>query len=631
MIKNEMLKEILFPHDEVREIQNDMINDVYDALKNKKSMILHAPTGIGKTASVLSPALSLAIKNDLTVFFLTSRHTQHKIAIDTLKEIKKKHGIDILVADIIGKKWMCLQAGAEIMYSNDFTDYCRRLRDENKCEFYSNTLKKSRSTTVKAEKVLSELKILGPMHVEELIADCDKEKLCPYEMAALIGKGAKVIIADYYYIFSPSIRDSLFSRINKELEKCIIIIDEGHNLPARIRDLMTIKLTNFIVERAMKEAKKFGFPEAFENLRILNQILFDLSDDLDFNREEKPLRRESFVDLVNKNSSYEELISELAFIEDEVREKQKQSYIGSIVKFLGAWLGSDIGFARILSKKEVMKKDLITLSYRCLDPSLITKEVIERSYATIIMSGTLNPTFMYKDILGFSQAIEKEYKSPFPKNNRLNLIIPETTTKFSRRSKEEFEKIADICANLANAVPGNTALFFPSYELRDKIYHFFNGKCKKTIFLEKAESTKAEKEGMLERFKSYKDSGAVLLAAASGSFGEGIDLPGDFLKGVIIVGLPLQKPDLETKELIDYYEEKFGQGVNYGYIFPAITKCLQNAGRCIRSENDKGVIIFLDERFAWQNYYKCFPSDMDFKISKIYIKRVEEFFRQMVF
>ena len=631
MIKNEMLKEILFPHDEVREIQNDMINDVYDALKNKKSMILHAPTGIGKTASVLSPALSLAIKNDLTVFFLTSRNTQHKIAINTLKEIKKKHGIDILVADIIGKKWMCLQAGAEIMYSNDFTDYCRRLRDENKCEFYSNTLKKSHSATVKAEKVLSELKILGPMHVEELIADCDKEKLCPYEMAALIGKGAKVIIADYYYIFSPSIRDSLFSRINKELEKCIIIIDEGHNLPARIRDLMTIKLTNFIVERAMKEAKKFGFPEAFENLRILNQILFDLSDDLDFNREEKPLRRESFVDLVNKNSSYEELISELAFIEDEVREKQKQSYIGSIVKFLGAWLGSDIGFARILSKKEVMKKDLITLSYRCLDPSLITKEVIERSYATIIMSGTLNPTFMYKDILGFSQAIEKEYKSPFPKNNRLNLIIPETTTKFSRRSKEEFEKIADICANLANAVPGNTALFFPSYELRDKIYHFFNGKCKKTIFLEKAESTKAEKEGMLERFKSYKDSGAVLLAAASGSFGEGIDLPGDFLKGVIIVGLPLQKPDLETKELIDYYEEKFGQGVNYGYIFPAITKCLQNAGRCIRSENDKGVIIFLDERFAWQNYYKCFPSDMDFKISKIYIKRVEEFFRQMVF
>jgi len=116
-----------------------------------------------------------------------------------------------------------------------------------------------------------------------------------------------------------------------------------------------------------------------------------------------------------------------------------------------------------------------------------------------------------------------------------------------------------------------------------------------------------------------------LLAVSSGSFGEGIDMPG-ILKAVIIVGLPLQKPDLETKELIDYYEEKFGKGIDYGYIFPAITKCLQNAGRCIRSETDKGVIIFLDERFAWENYNRCLPKDMNFKISLMYEDRIREFF-----
>lgn len=624
----EMLKELLFPHDKIREVQDIMLNEVYATLKDKKNMILHAPTGIGKTASVLGPALSVAMKNNLTIFFLTSRHTQHKIVIDTLKEIRKKHGIDFSVADIIGKKWMCLQPGVETMYSDDFTEYCKKLRDENQCEFFSNTVKKSRRTTVKAEKILSELKILGPMHVEELISDCDKEKLCPYEMAALIGKEAKVIIGDYYYIFNPNVRESLFNRINKELEKCIIIVDEGHNLPGRIRDLMTIKITNFTVERAMKEAKKFDFPETFENLRILNEILFQISDDLDFNREEKLVRRESFVDLVDKNFNYDELISEFTFVGDEVREKQKQSYVGIIAKFLEAWVGSDIGFARILSKKEFIGKKLVSLSYRCLDPSLITRDVIERCHATIIMSGTLSPTSMYKDILGFSRVIEKEYKSPFPKNNRLNLIIPETTTKYSRRNEQEFEKIANICASLVNIIPGNTALFFPSYDLRDKVYYFFNDKCKKIIFLEKTKMIKSEKEDMLERFKEYKDEGAVLLGVASGSFGEGIDLPGDFLKCVIVVGLPFQRPDLETKELIDYYEDKFGQGVNYGYVFPAITKCLQNAGRCIRSEKDKGVVIFLDERFAWENYYKCFPSDMEFKISKLYEKRVEEFFKQ---
>ena len=118
----------------------------------------------------------------------------------------------------------------------------------------------------------------------------------------------------------------------------------------------------------------------------------------------------------------------------------------------------------------------------------------------------------------------------------------------------------------------------------------------------------------------------MLLAVSTGNFGEGIDLPGDFLKGVVIVGLPLEKPDLETKELIEYYEEKYGKGFDYGYIFPAITKCLQNAGRCIRSETDRGVIVFLDERFAWENYLRCLPIDMGFKITKMYEDRIGRFF-----
>jgi len=116
------------------------------------------------------------------------------------------------------------------------------------------------------------------------------------------------------------------------------------------------------------------------------------------------------------------------------------------------------------------------------------------------------------------------------------------------------------------------------------------------------------------------------LGIATGSFGEGIDLMGDFLKAVIVIGLPLEKPNLETRELIDYYDKKFGKGWDYGYILPAITKALQNAGRCIRSETDKGVIIFLDERYAWPNYRRCFPVDMDFRITKQYEALIKEFY-----
>ncbi|MBW2976711.1 ATP-dependent DNA helicase [Candidatus Woesearchaeota archaeon] len=635
------LKEILFPHEKIRKTQDAMISDVHDAIKNKKNIIVHAPTGIGKTVSVLAPALSYAIGKDVSIFFLTSKHTQHKIAIETLKQIKKKYarkptdkldsvsGTNLVgnnefnAADIIGKKWMCLQ-GVEALNSGDFADYCKKLRDENKCEFCLNTIKKSRMPTVLAENSLNELKVSGPMHVEELVEICRKAKLCPYEMASMLAKESKAVIADYNYIFNSDIRDSFFSKANKKLENSIIIIDEGHNLPARARELLTAKLSSFILDMAIKEANKLELFNALVALKKIKEVFDEMGFGLDFNREEKLVRKHEFVDKVNERQSYDNTIAELSFAGDLVREKQKQSYVGSVGKFLEAWLNQDNGFARILTKN--FSNGNLTLSYRCLDPSLITREVITRSYSTIIMSGTLTPTAMYKDILGFEEAVERAYENPFPKGNRLCLIIPETTTKFTRRGNEEYNKIAEVCNKIVNKIPGNAALFFPSYDLRDKVYKNFYGLCKRKMLIEKQNLGKKEKEKILDEFKKHKDKGAVLLGVSTGNFGEGIDLPGDFLKGVIIVGLPLEKPDLETKELIDYYEEKFGKGFDYGYIFPAMTKCLQNAGRCIRSETDKGVIIFLDERFAWNNYLRCIPEDMNFKISKMYEERIERFF-----
>lgn len=618
---------ILFPHDKVRDIQDTVVSDVCNSLKDKKHMVIHAPTGIGKTASVLAPALSFAIDKELTVFFLTSRQTQHYIAVETLKSIRKRHNAEFGVADIIGKKWMCMQE-VDALPFGDFIEYCKKLRDENQCEFYLNTRKASRRPSLEAENNLNELKALGPLHVGEVFGHCRKPKLCPYEMVSMLAKDAKVIIADYNSIFNTAIRDGLFGRADKKLENAIIIVDEGHNLPARARELLTFKISTFILDRAIKEASKF---ELFNVLSILNNLknaLNDLSAGLDFNNEEKLVRKYEFADRVNEKMKYEDAIVQLSFAADLIREKQKQSYISSIAKFMEAWQNPDRGFARILSKD--FKNQNLILNYRCLDPSLVTRDAIGRSYATIIMSGTLTPTNMYRDILGFPEnTLERVYGNPFPKENRLCLIVPETTTKFTRRGNEEYMKIAEACNKIVGKIPGNAALFFPSYELRDKVYKEFYNLCRKKMIIEKQHLSKEEKESMLEEFKAHKDNGAVLLAVSTGNFGEGIDLPGDFLKGVVIVGLPLEKPDLETKELIDYYEEKFGAGVDYGYIFPAITKCLQNAGRCIRTETDRGVIVFLDERFAWDNYFKCLPSNMDFKITKMYEERIGRFFENI--
>ena len=169
------------------------------------------------------------------------------------------------------------------------------------------------------------------------------------------------------------------------------------------------------------------------------------------------------------------------------------------------------------------------------------------------------------------------------------------------------------------------AFFFPSYQIRDTVNNSFASLCNKTLFLEQPNMTKEQKQDFLDRFKNYQHSGAALLGVAAGSFGEGIDLPG-VLKAVVVVGLPLDRPDLETQQLIDYYDKKFGKGWDYGYTMPALTKCMQNAGRCIRSETDRGVIIFLDERYAWPRYFTCFPSDWKLKIVPDPLPHIQSFF-----
>ena len=617
--------EIFFPHASIRKIQSDLVSDVISAVNNKENLIAHAPTGLGKTAATLAPALTYAIANKKTIFFLTSRHTQHLIAVDTLKEIKKRHSLNFVAVDMIGKKHMCSQPAVDLLYPNEFREYCKSLVKDSKCNFYSKTKEKSKPTVL-AKKILDELKITSPMHIEELSEVCAANELCPYEVSCLLSKDASVVIADYSYIFNPDIRRNFFTKANIQIEDCIIIVDEGHNLPRRIRDQLTQKLSTFIMKRAVLEAKKNGLSELIMPLQSINKILVDLGSALDEKRE-KLIERSEFIASIDRIKNYDELIAELSFAADEIREKNKSSFIGSVALFLEQWQGMDEGFVRIMSLVETNKDPILSLSYRCLDPSVISREIIRTAHSVIIMSGTLTPTSMFRDILGFDdKTSEKEYLSPFPQKNRLNMIIPSTTTKYSARSKEQYQEIARICAEIVNDIPGNSILFFPSYHIRNEVNFFFKDICKKTTFTETPKLSKQEKQDLLERFKAYKDSGATMLAVASGSFGEGIDLPGDYLKAVVVVGIPLSHPNLETHELIGYYDDKFNKGWDYGYLLPAITRSLQNAGRCIRSETDRGAIIFLDERYAWPNYKRCFPDDWNVITTKLYKERINNFF-----
>ena len=611
------LKEINFPYDKIRNIQSDMVSDIYNALQNKRNVIMHAPTGIGKTVSALAPALSHAIKNNMTVFFLTSRHTQHRIVIETLKQIKKKHNLDFETVDLIGKKHMCLQQGVELMTSGTFHEFCKDLRDKNQCNFYENAKKKNGTATTDAKLALEELRIISPCHVQEFIEKGKQKNLCPYELAILNSANAKVIVCDYYYVFSEAIREGFLLKTRKKMENSIIVVDEAHNLPNRLRELYSNKTSSLVIENAKKEAVKFGFDTV--NLEFVGNALFQLAED---SAEESIITKNSFVDLIEQFKKYDQVMTELIFSGEHIRELQKASYILSLGKFLEKWLGPDKGYGRILAKT-IEKKARISLSYKCLDPSIAARDVIERAYSTILMSGTLTPTKMYKDLLGFDDAFEKEYKSPVPRKNRLDLVIPKTTTRFVDRNNRQYNEIAKVCSEIAEAINGHSAMFFPSYDLMLSVHEFFRQHSSLKVFLEKSQAKKEEKDALLNRFRVTKN--AVLMGISTGSFGEGIDLPG-ILKAVIIVGLPLQKPGAESKLLIQYYEDKYGKGMEYGYILPAITRCMQNAGRCIRSETDKGAIIFLDERYVSPSFFECFPADWNIEVEVDYLSALKGFF-----
>ncbi len=614
-----------FPHEKIRRIQDGLMKAVSDALEKKKNMIVHAPTGLGKTAATLAPALEYAYGKKIVIFFLTSRHTQHKIAVDTLKKIKEKLEINLAAVSIVGKRWMCSQSGIEMLTSGEFAEYCRHLKEEGGCEYFSS-LKKRNKPSFECSKVLDELETSGVVDSESIIEKCRKNKLCPYEIAVLLAKKAKVVIADYSYIFNQSIRTSFFSKTNHDLKDAVIIVDEAHNLPNRVRDLMTVNLSSLTLKNAVREAKRYDAPEIIGILTRIQEIVNALTGQLGMDHEQL-VRKEDFIQSVQQIGNYGEITERLEEEAEKVRKEQKRSFLGSVARFLGEWPGEDAGFVRIAAHKRFKAEFYPFLSYRCLDPSLATKEVVDNSYSMILMSGTLIPTAMFRDLLGITNCIEREFESPFDAKNKLSLIIPKTTTKYTNRTKEEFRQIAETCSEIVDAIPGNSAVFFPSYALKKMIGAYLKYSTKKTVLEEQPGMSKQEKIELLEKFKAYKKEGAVLLGVAAGSFGEGIDLPGDLLKGVVVVGLPLSRPDLETKKLIEYYDKKFNKGWDYGYILPAITKCLQNAGRCVRSETDRGVIIFLDKRYCKSEYIRCFPKSWELKICLDYLPVIEDFFK----
>lgn len=618
----------LFPYHKVRDNQKKLLNDVKKSLKQGENLVAHAPTGLGKTAAVLPPALAYGKKNSKKVFFLTPRHSQHRIAVETLREVKEEHNLEFGVADLIGKKWLCNVDEVDRMSTSDFKEYCRSVREEDECPYYNNTVDKgSMELTDKALKAISSLK-KDILHAEDV--KNAHPNLCPYKVIMEFINEASVIIADYFHLFHPGVRESLLTRTNSTIEDAIVIVDEAHNLPSRTRSLNSVKMSSYQLDRAKKEANNFGYHELKSIIEDLNRIVRELAKKELEGEKETYIEEEDLIDRISNYKDYQGLISELEDVAEQVREDKKKSYCSGLANFLEQWKDDSEGYARILQKnKSKSGKTYYSVNFKCLDPQPTTSEPLNDSHSSILMSGTLTPLEMYIDILGLSSRSTrgKSYDSPFPEENRKNLIVDKVTTRYSERDEDQYKKIAWYILKSLENIPGNSGVFFPSYRMRDKIHSKMKGEIGKEMLLEKRDMNKEEKHRLFRKFSKLKDEGAVLLGVIGGSFGEGIDYPGSLMNAAFVVGLPLKKPDLETKAIIDFYDYKFGKGWEYGYSFPAMNRAIQASGRCIRSKEDRGVVLFLDERYLWSNYRKVFPPDMSLKQTKAPWQEIAEFYK----
>jgi len=603
----------LFPFEQPREMQTEMIEMVEEAIDGEGSATIHAPTGLGKTAAALTPAIEKSIEEDKKVFFLTPRHSQHQIALETVRKIKEKHGKNISSTDLIGKSHLC---EAQNVIADD---------DEPDCPRHDATFDDNHQLTERAMNKVREVRNKN-MSAHEVKKAC--HKVCPYQVQMHSLEYSKLIIADYFHIFHPGVRDVVLEKADISLSDAIIIVDEAHNLPSRTRSLYSATLKDSLVKNAVSEAGKHQFHDEQQHLQQMKRKFQRLvQDKLSSQNAEQRVEKKDFTELVDSFRDYEDFIVDLEKAGEEIESRQeKESKVLKIAEFMDNWNGKDEGFSRILKRTNYGE---VHLKYSCLNPEATTRTPIKKSHSTILMSGTLTPTDMYNDLLGIDEEdnTTKEFKSPFPSENKTEIVIPTLTTKYSERDESMTQKYAWYLSQSLEEIPGNAAAFFPSYSYMEDVKDQLKMHTDRRIFVEKPQMDKEEKQQTLDRFKNRKEKGdGILLGVTAGSFGEGIDFPGEILKAVFIVGLPLQRPDLETKDLINFLDEKYGKGWEYGYTYPAINRAIQAAGRCIRSKSDKGAIVFMDKRYNWSNYRKTLPKDIKMKETRAPWKKLGEFF-----
>lgn len=596
--------DVLFPFDNIREGQKDLLDDVERSFESGKTLLAHAPTGIGKTAAVLPPAIRNKGKGQ-KVFFLTSKQSQHNIAVETVRNMPEH----VKGVDVISKKDMCIREASDMSYTV-FEKFCSG-EGQERCNLFGN----------KMSDVVDELR-KETVHVSDSVDLCETFDVCPHMSSLLAGRGADIIICDYNYVFS-DIRERVFELLEMELEDAVLIVDEAHNLPDRIRGNLEESVTMSDIETASSLFQGRDM--------VLSNILDGLCEELNqVTVEEKRVSKKFFDDKLeavlmgglSPYGSVDDLLPDLKSAATDIVDEDPSAVAPmKVYSFLDSWQNEGQDIFRSIEGPE------FRISVKLLDPSRYSREVFERAAGSVLMSGTLYPGDMYADILGVSCPEIKRYSSTFPEGNRKIVSLGNLTTAYDQRGLKMYQAYANSIADVVKEIPGNLAVFFPSYDFLESVCQRLNKvHLEKKMLVEERGSSKEEKEQLVARLRKGDDN--ILLGVQGGSLSEGVDYKNNILSSVMIVGIPFPPPSLEVEALEEYYSSKFDEsrGYRYSKIYPAMNRVLQAAGRPIRGKDDRALIVLADRRFNYQKYRNNLPPSFYYTVERDLVGVCEEFF-----
>ncbi len=590
----------VFPYGELRDGQGELISECYRTIKGGRRLFAQAPTGIGKTLSVLYPAVrAMADGYCDKLFYLTAKASTRREAFSAAKSLYE-NGAKLKSCVITARDSVCLLEAAR--GSGRASSYCNPIDCPYAKDYYD-----------KVDAAIFHLLDKNSGYSRSAIEETARQfGVCPYELSLDLSELCDIVICDYNYAFDPGVY--LRRYFGPTAERCdsVFLVDEAHNLPDRARSMYSCELLRSAFETLYTSTGN-AEPEldsALERMILYLRGLRRLCRD---NLVKAPDGERGFYMTRGALPGLYEALAEFSESADRWRRGRREHALYPAVSELcraakKCLLIGEYYDDRFLTYVELLGGETRVRVF-CLDPSGVLGDRLSRARAAVLFSATLTPIDYFTELCGGGDPVTLDLPSPFPPENLMLAAVDSVSTRADDRDDRVYRRIATYIAATVSAKAGNYICYFPSYTFMEKVHGFFKKKYSEVETVAQHRGmTISERESFLSFFRDDEDVLRVGFCVLGGSFSEGVDLPGKRLIGSIVVGAGIPGISNERNILRDYYDLRTEQnGYDYAYTYPGMNQVLQAAGRVIRRDDDRGVVVLIDDRYGTPQYAAMFP------------------------